>query len=62
MLVKVYDDRIVVVRRDFLHDKSLGDDWVVPLSSGTKEAKPFSFKVRKAESVPLSSRRTPGSP
>lgn len=52
MLVKVYDDRIVVVRRDFLHDKSLGDDWVVPLSSGTKEAKPFSFKVRKAESVP----------
>ena len=52
MLLKVYDDRLVFVRRDFLHDQSLGDDWVVPLSSGTKEAKPFSFRVRQATSLP----------
>ena len=52
MLAKVYDDRIVLVRRDFLHDRSLGDDWVIPLPSGTKEARPFSFRVRKAASVP----------
>ena len=52
LLLKVYDDRLVFVRRDFLHDQSLGDDWVVPLSSGTKEAKPFSFRVRQATSRP----------
>ena len=47
MLVKVYDDRIVFIRRDFLHDASLGDDWVVPLPLGG--AKPFAFETRKAE-------------
>ncbi len=52
LLLKVYDDRLVFVRRDFLHDQSLGDDWVVPLSFGTKEAKPFSFRVRRATSCP----------
>ena len=52
MLLKVYDDRLVFVRRDFLHDQSLGDDWVVPLSFGTKEAKQFSFRVRQATSLP----------
>ena len=49
MLVKVYDDRIVIVRRDFLHDASLGDDWVIPLPVG--EAKPFAFETRKAAGV-----------
>ena len=49
MLVKVYDDRIVIVRRDFLHDESLGDDWVIPLPVG--EAKPFAFVTRKKESA-----------
>lgn len=52
MLVKVYDDRIAIVRRDFLHDMPLGADWVIPIVSGTKEVKPFSFKARKAASVP----------
>lgn len=46
LLVKVYDDRIVIVRRDFLHDASLGDDWVIPLPAG--DAKPFAFEPRKA--------------
>jgi len=48
MLVKVYDDRVVFVRRDFINDTSLGDDWVLPLGNG--EAKPLSFESRKAAS------------
>ena len=47
MLVKVYDDRIVIVRRDFLHDESLGDDWIIPLPAA--DAKPFAYDVRKAK-------------
>ena len=50
LLVKVYDDRVVFVRRDFVNDASLGDDWVLPLPNGT--AKPLSFDVRKAASEP----------
>ena len=49
MLVKVYGDRIVIARRDFMHDASLGDDWVIPLPAA--ENKPFAFETRKAESA-----------
>lgn len=49
MLMDVYDDRIVFVRRDFLHDLSLGDDWVVPLGAGVP--RPFAFAPRSAASV-----------
>jgi len=31
MLVRVYDDRVVLSRRDFFHGGSLGPDWVMPL-------------------------------
>jgi len=48
MLVKVYDDRVVFVRRDFLNDASLGDDWVLPLPNAS--SKPLSFETRKAAS------------
>ena len=47
MLVKVYEDRIVIVRRDFLHDESLGDDWIIPLP--VEKVKPFAFETRKAK-------------
>ena len=47
MLVKVYEDRVVIVRRDFLHDESLGDDWIIPLPAA--DAKPFAYDVRKAK-------------
>lgn len=50
MLVSVYDDRIVLARRDFLHDESLGDDWVIPLPCGQK--KPYDFAARKAAGIP----------
>lgn len=31
MLWKVYDDRIVIRRREFLLGRELGPDWVMPL-------------------------------
>ncbi len=44
MLWSVYDDCIVVRRRDFLFDLDLGEDWVLPLPSA--EPRPFSFAER----------------
>ena len=41
MLWSVYDDCIVVRRREFLSDLDVGDDWVMPLPAA--EAKPFAF-------------------
>ena len=41
MLWSVYDDCIVVKRREFLSDLDLGDDWVMPLPAA--ESKPFAF-------------------
>ncbi len=52
MLAKVYDDRIVLVRRDFLHDQSLGDDWVIPLPACTAGEKAFAFETRAKKSLP----------
>ncbi len=44
MLWSVYDDCIVVKKREFLNDVDLGDDWVLPLT--TAESKPFAFAER----------------
>ena len=53
LLVKVYDDRVVLVRRDFLHDQSLGDDWVVPLPACRgDEVRPFAFETRAKKNLP----------
>jgi hypothetical protein len=41
MLWSVYDDCIVVKRREFLSNLDLGDDWVMPLPAA--EQKPFAF-------------------
>jgi hypothetical protein len=50
MLVKVYDDRLVISRHEFPSGVSLGDDWVVP----TSEARPFAFASRaKKAKAPL---------
>ena len=50
LLVSVYDERIVVARRDFLRDASLGEDWVIPLPAAI--AKPYSFKGRRERAFP----------
>ena len=48
MLWSVYDDCIVVRRREFLTDLELGPDWVMPLPAA--EPKPFSF-VERAKKI-----------
>lgn len=46
MLVRVYDDCISFRRREFVTDRILGDDWLVPLPS--VEPRPFAFAGRAA--------------
>ena len=47
MLVRVYDDRIVLARREFVYGESLGADWIVPLDG----SRPFAFDVRAREKI-----------
>ena len=47
MLVKVYDDRMVFVRREFVYGESLGPDWVVPLDG----SRAFALEPRAAKAV-----------
>ena len=47
LLVSVYDDRIVVKRREFLSGLEMGDDWVLPVP-----ARPLSFGERATNSPP----------
>ena len=49
MLFKVYDDRIVIERREFRDDTPVADDWVVPLP--VAKSRPFEYKTREAKSV-----------
>lgn len=50
MVVRVYDDHMAISRRDFEHDLSLGDDWVIPLPAAEK--RPFETEARRQASVP----------
>ena len=47
LLVSVYDDRIVYLRRDFLSDLSLGPDWVQPLPAARTKAFDFAEHARQ---------------
>ncbi|MBP5509359.1 MAG: metallophosphoesterase [Kiritimatiellae bacterium] len=47
MLVKIYDDRMVFVRREFVYGESLGPDWVVPLDG----SRAFALEPRAAKVV-----------
>ncbi|MBP5226554.1 MAG: metallophosphoesterase [Kiritimatiellae bacterium] len=47
MLVKVYDDRMVIERREFVYGESLGGAWVVPLDG----SRPFTFEARSPKRV-----------
>lgn len=49
MLICVYDDAMVISRRDFLFDRSLGGDWVMPLPAA--ESKPFAYATRAKSSL-----------
>ena len=55
MLCIVYDNAVVLRRWEFQHDKQIGPDWVIPLSSFSLPAdeKPFSYAYRtKNDPVP----------
>ncbi len=49
MLLKVYDDHILIERRNFNYDAKLGADLVMPLPAA--ESKPFAFAPRAAKAV-----------
>lgn len=51
LLVEVYDDAIVYVRRDFQNDRSLGPDWVQPLPANA-QAPAMGFAERAAKECP----------
>jgi len=47
MLVRVYDDRMAIERREFVYGESLGEDWVVPLDG----SRPFAFEPRSEKKI-----------
>ena len=49
-LVRVYDDRVVIARRDFVADLPLTDDIVIPLP--VAEPKPYAVEPRRARAKP----------
>ena len=49
MLWKVFEDCIVVQRREFLSNLFVGPDWVLPLPAA--ESKPFAFAARAKKAV-----------
>lgn len=51
MLLSVFGDRIVIERREFVFDESLGPDWVLPLPCRGKCNMPFTFEKRSSQSV-----------
>jgi hypothetical protein len=51
MLLSVFGDRMVIERREFVFDESLGSDWVLPLPCRGERDMPFSFAKRSAQSV-----------
>ena len=50
LMMNVYDDSIVLERRDFLYDCPFGDDWVVPFPVDPSSA-PFAF-ARRGQTFP----------
>ena len=47
LLMNVYDDRLVLERREFVTGEKTGPDWVIPLDG----SKPFVFETRAAQMV-----------
>ena len=50
MLMEVFEDRIVFHRREFVNDRTLGPDWVVPVGEGAP--RPYEFEPRRRASQP----------
>lgn len=50
MLMEVFEDTVVFHRREFVYDRVLGPDWVVPL--GADAPRPYAFEPRQRASRP----------
>lgn len=48
LLLDVFDDRVVVERRDFFHDEELAPKWVFPATYAAGDERPCSFEWRAA--------------
>ncbi len=48
MLMDVYDDRVIIERRDFYHDEELGPKWVFPATYAPGAERPCSLEWRAA--------------
>ena len=48
MLLEVYDDHLVLKRREFVTDSPLGDDWIVPLPADSAR---ISYAARAAKRI-----------
>ena len=48
--MEVYDDRIVLERRDLKNSIRLGDDWVIPI--GREAPRPYLIENRRAAARP----------
>ncbi len=51
MVMSVFDDRIVLERREFVFNQGLGDDWIIPLPVPTPGSSPFDYARRAAGRV-----------
>lgn len=51
MFLTVFGDRMVIERREFVYDESLGPDWVLPLPCRGEKDMPFTFAKHAAQSV-----------
>ena len=49
MVVSVYDDAVVIARREYVTDQALGESWVMPLPAA--ESKPFAFAGRAKSAI-----------
>jgi len=50
LFMEVFEDRVVLHRREFVYDRVLGPDWVVPLGVGAP--RPYEFEPRRLASQP----------
>ena len=50
MVMEVYGDRIVLERRDFVHGRRLGEDWVIPIGTGAD--RPYGHARQADASLP----------
>jgi len=49
MVMSVYDDCIVLERREFVYDESVGDNWIIPLPAPGEKTLSFEYRAARAK-------------